>query len=531
MIGTLIIYVCISLGFASSIWFGIREKRRVDTLEQFFIFGEGFPKREFAATLVATNAGLASAFVLILYYGFFYGLAVFPWVWLFWLLTQVSSRYVIERVESRFLGGWFAKGGTLHELIGDYYGSPRARAYAGTLSVLAYMGLISCEVVLAYELMKAVLAGMPELSFVHPSLVVFSFVVCIAIYAALAGFRGVAKTDLLQLVFITLMLAAVSIFLMANWSEVRLKYPSIYAPLSSGFLNPDRRGYGFYLSFLASNIIFWGAWWPVAMDQWQRCAAARSIQGALSPMWGTTGLIPTLFFGLISLVFVAAGCFLKLTLAPDVSPSPGLLADLASSVSQAESGGYPYPCAVLLYICILTGLIFAAISTIDTYLITATQSLCVDVLNSRRTNNLLELSQQDTDRSVLLQARRVTILLAAVVVLCASAIALLASDIYEFIYASFSCQFAILPALYGALFGRGFTARAAERSLLTGLLLSIVGGAVIIAMLETASKSGSESFIFWMYQIMYWWPIITGLIGCAVLRWSQSAPIRDKIQL
>ena len=132
MIGAAINCLFILLGVLSSLWFGIREKRRVDTLERFFIFGEGFPKREFAATLVATNAGLASAFVLILYYGFFYGLAVFPWVWLFWFLTQASSRHVIVKAERSSQGGCFAKGGTLHEILGDYYKSPLARRYAGS---------------------------------------------------------------------------------------------------------------------------------------------------------------------------------------------------------------------------------------------------------------------------------------------------------------------------------------------------------------------------------------------------------------
>ena len=52
---------------------------------------------------------------------------------------------------------------------------------------------------------------------------------------------------------------------------------------------PDQHGYGTYISFLVSNIIFWGLWWPGAMDQWQRCAAARTAKISLNRTWGTIG--------------------------------------------------------------------------------------------------------------------------------------------------------------------------------------------------------------------------------------------------
>src|SRR3989338_9113880 len=98
-------------------WKGISEKSKADSLINFFQYGENFKQSSFFATLMASNSGLSASVYLILVYGYFYGMGIFPWVLSFWILTQIASVYTIKKVEKVTSndGGFISKNGTLHE--------------------------------------------------------------------------------------------------------------------------------------------------------------------------------------------------------------------------------------------------------------------------------------------------------------------------------------------------------------------------------------------------------------------------------
>jgi len=510
------------------------EAKRTTTLVRFFLFGKGMRRRSFAATLIASNAGLSGAVVLILYYGFMYGLAVFPAVWLFWYLTQRASKWTIQKSEEVIAhqGGWFATLGTMHEFIGAMFESQTARRYAGLLSVLAYVGLVSCELLLAYESVKYFLSSntaVPGTSLqIYPIAFIITVLLCIVVYCSMAGFRGVIQTDGLQFIVITIKIVVVGVFVLTDTSPI---VPGTAARFTSDLLNPDGRGRGYYLSFIISNLFFWGLWCPGAMDQWQRCAAARFDGGAYDRVWadrvwGTVGIVPIIYFGVISLVFVLAGRWLALHMPPNTNITPDLLHNLSGAFDQWSISTLGKVSGGFFGALVPVGLVCAAMSTMDTYVVVATQSLFADVLQPRGAKNIVELSEMDSDGRLLAGARAVTIIVPLLIVATALTIAAISSDVYEFIYFSFSFMFASLPVLYAGLKGWASAAakKAAEWSLLGGGIACMFGYPVIIALLHRAIADKLQHRTYLIYQLVYWWPVATSVIAGVILwaRWPKK---------
>ena len=136
------------------LYLALRQQKNVTSLFKYHLYGDDLRENRFTGSLISTNASLSGAFVLIIYYGFLYGPWAFPFVWLFWVITERTSAWTIDRTEAVMskLGGWFKTRITLHEFLGITFGSPRARLYAGTLSLLSYLGLIAAEIVRVWPL-------------------------------------------------------------------------------------------------------------------------------------------------------------------------------------------------------------------------------------------------------------------------------------------------------------------------------------------------------------------------------------------
>src|ERR1700682_5602726 len=141
------------------LYLALRQEKKVTSLFQYHLYGDDMRVNRFTGSLISTHASLSGAFVLIFYYGFFFCFLAFPFVWLFWIITERTSAWTIKRTVAvmQARGGWLKTRITLHEFIGITFGSPKARLYAGTLSLLSYLGLIAAEIVLATHLLRYLL--------------------------------------------------------------------------------------------------------------------------------------------------------------------------------------------------------------------------------------------------------------------------------------------------------------------------------------------------------------------------------------
>jgi Na+/proline symporter len=519
------------------LFLALRQKKNVTSLFRYHLYGDDLRENRFTGSLISTNASLSGAFVLIIYYGFLYGPWAFPFVWLFWVITERTSAWTIDRTEAvlKKSGGWFKTRITLHEFLGLSFQSPRARLYAGSLSLLSYLGLIAAEIVLSTHLLRY----MFQLDSAHISssfplsafLVIVAVMFSILIYNFLSGFRGTVQTDFAQWMIMSVMIVIVAAFVVAKSPLWMSKYGTIFnspsnTPLVATFFNPDRQGYIPYLSFLVSNIIFWGLWWPGAMDQWQRCAAARSPGISLNRTWGTIGSVPVLYFGALTAAFLGVGVWLRVN-APDAAPSPDFLRIVVADVHQWGTASFGTAAGMILAAFTFWGLICAAMSTLDSYVMTASQTFFVDMAQYRTRTTLVELDGSDGNREFFSQARRYTLYIPFLVIVMAL-LFFLASDVYGLIYFSFSMMFALLPPLFAALKGWASPrARlACEYSLLSGGLTALIGAIVIMTGLEHALKTSNPAASFWWYQAVYWWSTVVCAVGAVVLwlTWPSSLP-------
>ena len=87
------------------------------------------------------------------------------------------------------------------------------------------------------------------------------------------------------------MLAAAWALLAFQGKELITSYAAHFpTTISAALTNPDGSGVlQFLLMFGAANLVFWGLWWPSAMDQWHRCAASGQAATALDRKIGTQG--------------------------------------------------------------------------------------------------------------------------------------------------------------------------------------------------------------------------------------------------
>ena len=515
------------------LYLALRQTKNVRSLFQYHLYGDDMKPNRFSGDLISTNASLSGAFVLILYYGFLYGPLAFPFVWMFWLITEFTSVWTIHRtaVVMNSYGGWENNRATLHEFIGLTFNSPRGRFYAGILSLLSYLGLIAAEIVLSTHVLEYLLPGDSHLGPFHlttgPFFAILAIMFSILIYNVLSGFRGTVQTDYAQWIIMSFMIIVVGVFVIVKWPFWWPRYGAIFNSPSHGLMgalfNPDHQGYLPYASFVLSNIVFWGLWWPGAMDQWQRCAAARR-KISLSNVWGTIGVIPVIYFGTLTFVFLAAGVWLRVE-APTALPTPDLLKKVVTGVQTWASSSMGAWTALVLCAITFWGLVCAAMSTIDSYVMTASQTFFVDVRNARKQATLRELSAADEGDKSLQEARSFTAFIPLLVLVMALLFSL-ASDVYALIYFSFAFMFALLPPLFVGLMGwaRPDAGVACERSLLAGGLTTIIGYFVLIWNLERALRAGNDAAIFKWYQGVYWWPTVVTFVGALALwHWWPSS--------
>lgn len=526
----------IMLGFF--LLLALRQRKNVTSLFKYHLYGDDLKENRFSGSLISTNASLSGAFLLILYYGFLYGPLIFPLVWSFWLITQLTSVWTIQRTHDvlEAHGGWHNNRATIHEFIGMVFKSSRARRYAGILSLCSYTGLIAAEIVLATHLLTYLFPNTPRIPLTTINFGPFGLIIVIMlsilVYNFLSGFRGTVQTDFSQAIIMALMIAAIGLFVIATFPTWWAQYTAIFSAPSKGLLpallNPDHQGYVPFLSFALSNIFFWGLWWPGAMDQWQRCAAGKTRRLSLNSLWGTIGAIPVVYFGALTAVFLFAGVWLRVR-TPDLAPTPELLRKLILDVHQWASAMGGSFVGLAMAAVVFLGLVCAAMSTIDSYVMTASQTFFVDIVNSNRGSTLKDLDAQDSDQLLLTQARAFTVFIPLMVTVCALAFALL-SDVYSLIYFAFSFMFAILPPLFVGLIGkaRPSASRACENSLLAGGISCVIGYMVIIVNLERALRANDAAAISRWYQLVYWWPAIVTVVGAVVL-WIKW-PRRDGME-
>ncbi len=507
----------------------VRERGRTNTVVKFLQHGDRLSRFNFFATLTSSTAGLASTLLLIAVYGYYYGLGVFVWVILFWWITQWASVKVINRVEAQRPGFW-ANRGTLHEYLGSQFESYSTRVVAAILTISCFVILLVSEIFLSYRIVyTAVSGGGGAVSFpltasalsVHGAILVAIFG-----YAAIAGFRVVVKTDEIQFSIIIAMVMFIIIFLGASLPDLLARHESVFgSTLLASVLNPiGRDPISFIFFFVVMNFLFWVAWWPVAMDQWHRCAATRSHAIPTDKSFGTAGWGARVFVFFLAAAMILIGASTRAYVAPAGNlpdPLPVFLHALMPNGALAFGNELM---ATLSAGLVLMGLMAAVASTLDSYIIVLVQSVLVDLVISRHGNRPLGSMEHDPeiDRRYLPIARVLVVVWLAIVIVLAFLASRLTLDAFNLVYAGFAFQMTFIPILLVAMFGKpAGKGHSATLGLCAGGIWSAATFPYLIAQLSAASVRGDVDSTYKFLDIMFANTVVVAIVA-ALAYWLTS---------
>jgi Na+/proline symporter len=502
----------------------LAERSKTNTLTSYLQFGEPLSRFNFFATLTASSAGLASTLLLVSVYGYLYGLGVFVWVLLFWWLTQWASTRTIKLVEAQHPGFW-ANRGTFHEYLGLSFGSQNVRVTAAILSILCYTLLLVAEVFLSYRIVYAALEGGTQANTSFPfsplSMIVHGCILLLVFgYTAIAGFRAVIKTDAVQFGIMCFMMLAVLIFLGPKLPEIIGLHKSVFgSTLAESMLNPvSRDTFSFLVFFVLMNLAFWVAWWPVAMDQWHRCAASMSTEIATDKQFGTSGLWARTFVLVLVATFVLIGASVRTYVAPAADISDPLPVFVQSIMPGGKMALTSSVLAIGLTTLVIMGLMAAVLSTIDTYLMVVVQSLVLDVGVARQSGKSLVEADADpgTRAWALPRVKALSFLWLAVILGVAYLVSRVTADAFNVVYAAFAFQMAFVCVVLVSLFGRPQgTAKSAVFSLIIGGLWCAATFPVLIHWLNDAVTAGNSDLIYSLLDQLFANTVLVGVVAGA----------------
>ena len=472
--------------FALKAW---RERPGTCTLTRFFMFGEEVSNLSFLATLSASNTALGAVIVVFVLLGYLYGMGILPWVWGFWLATMFASRWCIRHIHNRYVD----KGNyvTLHEYLGYHFDSQKIRSTAAAISVLAYLGLFVCEFVVGYRIFSVVFRESRVVFGINVAafLTIFTITSVVAFYTSAAGFRAVLKTDTFQFLSILAMILAV-------WVALALFFSPLFnAEVLKSFLtweallNPEGSGhFKFLLTFVITNILFWGGWWPAAMDQWQRYAATQSNDAiAFHENFGTMGRITAIYFLFLTATFLAVGAAVRV-----VSPNGFDGFPIEAFVQKLLFGSDVL--GLFLAGVIFFGLVASMVSTLDTYAIVSVQSFLVDIkLASSSGISLTDADRDETTKNKTLLRSRKLIGWIPIAVVPVFFIVEVFSDPVVFVYGMFAIMFALIPSIgFAALGGTMRDGRVASWSVGVAAFFAFVVTILIAINVESYYQPGGK---------------------------------------
>lgn len=380
----------------------------VDSEERFFFCSQQLTLRELEASFNASWVVAGAVIVTVMALGQIYGLHNW-WV----VLTFLCSWLVLARhtpAIRRYLTHKDKR--TLHEFLGTTFGSPHMRKLVSLITVVTVTGVVALELIIGMAIFAA-LPALPEGKAIALIVgVLLAFVVCL--YTVLGGLLATVRTDVIQWVGIIsgMISAAIITYLYFGADPLalsRLREVDLWAPSGPLDLWP------LYLGVACNQI-------PVVMADfgtWQRIGASRMED---LPKLPRTAVRAGIFQALVWALLAGLGIAVVAMSAPDPTVANstvfGGVADPIIRIIHAciELGSASPVLGGLLLFTFCIGIVCAILSSADSYLIAATQTLTRDFRG-------ISTAEGVSDKRVLFEAR----MWAVVLILCALGIAIVAT--------------------------------------------------------------------------------------------------------
>jgi len=439
------VIISVALSCLFYVMWSTRGWRGIRTLKHFLLHDGNLEPPGFWGTMVATNTAIANGFFLYLVLGYYHGWGAFFWTCLFWIVGLAVFQFF-----NSDLGKQFKDLVTLNEFLGD-----KATSRSGTVrNVVAIVTAISFLLTLSMEL---VVGSQIFFSLVGPNatapkwatmVIPFLLALTIAVYLAAGGFPAVVKSDIAQVLFF------IPGLLVLGW--VVWPYAKTTLPTSAAQVFIPKQW-----PFIVFSLFSWGAWFLVAMDMWQRCAATGSTTKPRKPTWlSLCFLIPFTF------VSIACGIWVHSSQSPiGYRPIPQVFMEMF--VYQAGLPTWPI---VLVFL----ALVAAILSSADTFMMVVAHSLFADVGMARNGINF-KTADALIQRKYLF---RIRVFLLCLPLLCALgfafAVYIAGANVLAMNYISYSIPLSLLAPVVIAL-------RRGQMSG-TGTIAGAIAGCVAVAL-------------------------------------------------
>ncbi|SDD85124.1 Na+/proline symporter [Sphingomonas sp. YR710] len=403
------------------------------TLARFFLVDGKLELPGYISAIVAANFSIGNFIVFIAVWGYSYGwaglIAFFANLSLnavgYFIFMPHFKTYIEDRTNS----------GTIHEFIADIFSKHDSitaryiRVSASVVTVVCLLLGIVFEISLAVDLLAVDPVGKFKLY--------CSFAIMIALFSAYGGFRTLIASDIANSV---VMIAAIAATFGLIWTYSPSDGPSVFP---GGITLASFQSLG-WPAMLSIAVIGTG-WMLVAMDQWQRSCASRNASVS--------------FKGVVVCSAVLAVCAVCYAMWGGFAAH--ILPNIISAEAAKHLSGAANPLLDMQYLpanglvariaigLAVSGLIFAAISTANTFLNVCAHSLTSDVLLGSAIGK--SISEISNERSIeLARFARILIigLVAFVIIVYAICVSFrVLTDPLSFFYITYSTQFALLSPI------------------------------------------------------------------------------------
>ena len=323
-----------------------RSLRTMQSIDDFFIFNRRLRDTSVFSTTFAAEMSLATVFIAFMTLAAVLGLNLVV-AMLTFVAGQLVLWLVIPAIKTKVF--W---GETLQTFLGKAYDSPKLRAVASATSIVGFIGLFATEILVGSGVFTTLTGN--ERSHVAIVAVVATLVV---FYTTLGGFKSVVATDRWQAAGVFLVIAVLM------FAALTLGGEQGEPIVPRHFIDDFQFSFLLFVNFLIINTLY-----PICdMSAWQRIAAARDEQTA------RRGFFAAMLSFLVtwSLIIVAALALVEFT---QGETGGGALMRPLSLLADTGLVG------TLFVGLALAALAAAMLSTGDTFLIAAAQSLSIDIL-------------------------------------------------------------------------------------------------------------------------------------------------------
>ena len=431
-----------------------------DTVSSFLFYDKKLLSHEFLNTFVATNIGFFSSIIFSAAMGYSYGYSAMIWGPLTWALGLVLIIFLLKTGK---LLPHLKSNVTVHSFISNRFAGTSIekillRILTSTISIILLFSLIIVEL---KALLFVISPFMPQLS---PSIIISAIAIITFLYVFITGYKGVVKTDFKQLLILILGTCSIVIAITLNSNIVggnKFVF-SINKVFDLGFLN--------ILSLFVISIPYL----ICTMDMWQRLIATSesdAIDQTIIRNTVRSHIYSIIIFSMLFIIFIIMGMF-TYNIDSTINDPNRIIPVFIEYINNSGVAGF-----IIVSIILIT-ILSAVLSTIDTIMITVTQSYLFDLYpvifkKGQFNDDINSLSSENNYKMVNISKYFIAILAIIVVLFQFIEIA----NYFNFLWSVYGLVVCMFPSIIiGILSTRKYSFYSSFISILAGFLISATIG-------------------------------------------------------